>query len=190
MKSDPFPKLGQVVRFRKTLNAETDRGCALMAAAYLDEQLKNLISKRLVSNKKVQEKIFDARGPLGTFSSRIDFAYLLGLIGPRAQRDLHLIRNIRNSFGHTSRPLTFEEPSIANRCKELYYDAFSDLLAPRKKFIRVVLGVLGVIHACEMHSLHIKQAKDAKTAIKESAAFRKLVHVIATTMTKGKEKRS
>lgn len=178
MKSNPFSKLGQVTRFRRTLDAETDRGCALMAGAYLDEQLKKLIAKNLVSNKKVQEKVFDVNGPLGTFSSRIDFAFLLGLIGSRARGDLHLIRRIRNDFGHTSRPMSFQEPSIADRCKELYHDASSSAIPPRKKFIRVVLGVLGVIHGSQMYSLRKKQAKDVKLAIKESPALRKFAKIL------------
>ena len=146
--------------FRETLNAETDRGCALMAGAFLDDQLKAVIGRTLVQNDKVLGKVFEPNGAVGTFSSRIDFAYLLGQIGPKAHRDLHLVRQIRNQFGHTARPLTFEEPSIADRCAELYYDVGAEKLPPRKKFTRVVLGILGVVHAAEARTESRNEADD------------------------------
>jgi len=96
---EQFDKLDQVIRFRLSLEVETDRGCALMAGAYLDSELKKLLKNHLVSNEKIQDELFELSRPLGTFSSRIDPAYLLGLIGPQAHRDLHLIRKIRNDFG-------------------------------------------------------------------------------------------
>ena len=80
---DPLEQFDEVLAFSNTLDPETDRGCALMAAAYLDDQLKILIERTLVQNAKLQEAIFEPNGSLGTFAARIDFAYLLGCIGPR-----------------------------------------------------------------------------------------------------------
>ncbi|BCK33297.1 hypothetical protein VCSRO96_3117 [Vibrio cholerae] len=70
----------KILEFRKTLNSETDRGCALMAAAYIDEKLGELLKAYLVDDPKIIERMFDFNGPFGTFSSRIDSTYSLGLL--------------------------------------------------------------------------------------------------------------
>ncbi len=63
------------------------------------------------------------------------------------RRDLHLIRKIRNDFGHVASPIDFTQPAIASRCNELYYDPYDKDAAPRHKFTRTVMGVLAVLHA-------------------------------------------
>jgi hypothetical protein len=133
-------------QFRELLDGESDRGCGLAAAAYLDSELARLLRGYLVDDKKVLDGLFDASGALSSFSSRIDLAYLLGLIPPIAARDLHLIRKIRNEFAHIPGNLTFEYPSIASRCKELHHDIFKEDLPPRDKFMRVATGVAAFIH--------------------------------------------
>jgi hypothetical protein len=63
-------KLDEVVKFRQSLTSETDRGCALMAAAYLDAELEKLLSKHFVNSDKVKEEIFGHSRPLGSFSEK------------------------------------------------------------------------------------------------------------------------
>lgn len=157
-----FLRMDEVLEFRQSLNAETDRGCALMAAAYLDAELEKLLRKYFVSNDMVQTELLRQSGPLGSFSSRIDLAYLLGLLGAKARRDLHLIRKIRNEFGHVSTPLNFNDAALASRCSALYHDAYENTTSPRRKFIRTALGILGVIHA-NLYSIEsLKEAKDIR----------------------------
>jgi len=69
-----------VAAFRKALTAESDRGCALFAAAYLDASLSDFLYVSLVSNKSIEKDLFEGSAPLATFSSRIMMAYYLGLI--------------------------------------------------------------------------------------------------------------
>src|ERR1044071_2597257 len=128
----------EVFEFRRSLTGETDRGCALMAAAYLDSELEKLLRKYFVNNENVQDEIFGHSRPLGTFSSRIYLAYLVGLIGPKVRRDLHLIRRVRNEFGHVPTPISFDDPALASRCRELYHDTYGKEATPRVKFNRVV----------------------------------------------------
>jgi DNA-binding MltR family transcriptional regulator len=153
-------RLDEVTEFRLSLNPETDRGCALMAAAYLDSELEQLIRKYLVDNETVKSELFAHSGPLGSFSSRIDMAYLLGLIGPKGRRDLHLIRKVRNEFGHVARPISFDEPALASRCRELYYDGIGADVSPRVKFNRVVMGVLAVVHGTTHRTKPLQEARD------------------------------
>jgi DNA-binding MltR family transcriptional regulator len=149
-----------VTEFRQSLDPETDRGCALMAAAYLDSELEKLLRKYLVNNDAVQSQLFEHSGPLGSFSSRIDLAYLLGLIGRNAHRDLHLIRRIRNEFGHVPRPISFDDPQLASRCRELYHDTIGKAVRPRTKFNRVVMGVLAILHGNFHRITPLEEARD------------------------------
>lgn len=56
---------------------------------------------------------------MGSFSSRIDMAYLLGALTDNEYHDLHLIRRIRNKFGHVATQLSFDTQSIRSQCSEL-----------------------------------------------------------------------
>ena len=132
--------------FRMMLISESDRGCALMAAAFLDDQLSLLIKEFLVQDQKVVSPLFESNGPIATFSSRISLSYALGLIPYNAYRELNLLRKIRNEFAHISQKLSFESPAIAARCRELSFDGFSIKVAPRKKFVRSMLGILVFVH--------------------------------------------
>jgi hypothetical protein len=163
-----LPRFDDVLAFRDTLDPETDRGCALMAAAYLDSQLEELIRASIVDDADVADELLSQSKPLATFSSRIDLAYLLGHIGKMVRRDLHLIRKIRNDFGHTSTPLDFTHPPIAARCREMYHCFRQGGDPPRKRFTNTVLGVLACIHA----PLHCCKRPTVKPDLPITAEYR------------------
>ncbi len=121
-----------------------------MAAAYLSDQLERLLRRTFVDDKPAIDELFRHLGPLGSFSGRIEMCYALGLLPAEARRDLHLIRRIRNDFGHVARALTFDEPGIAGRCRELYHSARDADAPARAKFTNAVMGVCAVIH----YSIH------------------------------------
>jgi hypothetical protein len=139
----------EVLAFKETLKSESDRGCALMAGAFLDDQLKALLEKNLVQDTKLLKDVFRPGGLLGTNFARINFAYLLGRYGAKVRCDLHLIREIRNDFGHTASPLSFETPAIKQRCRSLYHIVHEEPVSARVKFIRSVYCLLGIIHGAE-----------------------------------------
>ena len=104
------------------LKNEGDRALAILAAAYLDYLLVDLIvSAMSVKTEEVNELLFEGgNAPLGTFSSRINMAYCLGLLNEDQKHDLHFIRHIRNDFAHKFIEISsFETSSIADRCKLL-----------------------------------------------------------------------
>jgi DNA-binding MltR family transcriptional regulator len=105
--------------FRYSLEKESDRGCALMVSSFLDEALRDLLEQCLRGDGKLADNLFDGNGPLTTFSARINLAFGLGLISRNSTRDLHLLRAIRNEFGHVYEPINFETPSIGSRIREL-----------------------------------------------------------------------
>lgn len=141
----------RIIRFAETLQAESDRGCALVSAAYLDESLKQLLLKSFVEDK-LSEKILEHE--LQPFSLRIDIAFLLGALNKIAHRDLHLIRKIRNEFGHNADPITFEHPQIKDRCLELKYSRDNADQTPRLRFISATCTLLGSIDAIAIQKKH------------------------------------
>jgi DNA-binding MltR family transcriptional regulator len=148
-------QLREVMDFRISLTSETDRGCALMAAAFLDDRMKSMLAARLVDDQKVAQRVFEFNGPLGNFSSRIDFAYLLGVLPNNARRDLHLVRAIRNKFAHTASAIEFDHPSVKPLCDSLVFHGVRKETEPAAKFRRSVMGLLTLVLQATLQSEHI-----------------------------------
>ena len=139
-------RLRDLELFIDSLAAETDRGCALLAVALLDEELRSLIAQAFVGGEKLAKSLLSAEGPVGTFAARIDLARAIGLISAPIHRDLHLLRRIRNEFGHSYNVITFDQQTIAARCRELHHVQESVPSLPRDRFVNCFVGTLGYIH--------------------------------------------
>ena len=98
---------------------ESDRATVILAAAKIDAQLYILLSKVLKPSNSNQDELLDGDNPLGTFSSRINIAFRLGLIDAQFAKALHLIRKIRNSFAHEIKGNSLVSGGHADRVKEL-----------------------------------------------------------------------
>ena len=153
-------RMKDVLSFRKSITSESDRGAVLMSAAYLDDQLKELLAKRLVQDKKISRRAFDFNGPLGTFSSRIDFAYLLGILPKNARLDLHIIRAIRNQFAHYAAPLSYEDEKVKPLCNRLVFHGSKIEVSGGAKFRRSVMGLLSHINLAFEKTSHIEVAAE------------------------------
>ena len=135
------------------LQAESDRGAALMGAAYLDTALKSLLEASLAGGSIVADKLLNDQpnAPLGTFSSRIAMAYGLGHIGPNYYRALESIREIRNAFAHFRRSLTFEDPQIRAWIESTFVIPYvlpvpsPDLSLMRNRYIYTTAMILGFL---------------------------------------------
>src|SRR5215510_9077223 len=101
--------------FLQEFQQETDRAAAVLAVAYLDSKLEELLRSKFVSKHKIVNDLFDGQGGLSSFSAKVSISYAVGLISLLAAQDLHLIRQIRNDFAHKSHGLSFQTASIANR---------------------------------------------------------------------------
>jgi len=129
------------------LRKETERGCVLVGAAFLDEKLKELINKVATGSNKAKKELFDAMGPLGSLSAKINLAYCFGLISQEARHDLHTIREIRNKFAHLSVSMSLRDEQFANKLKNLKLPAFINLgVMPRLAFTTCVGAIAGEIN--------------------------------------------
>lgn len=147
------------IEFRTTLSNESDRGAALMSAAFLDEKLKRVLLATFVDDGRSARSALEFNGPLGTFSSRIELAYLVGLVPANVRADLHLIRKIRNEFAHIAGPLDFNAEKIAPRCNQLRLHD-SEGAPNASKFRRTVMRLLSVIDVLIVRAIHAPMPAD------------------------------
>jgi DNA-binding MltR family transcriptional regulator len=110
--------LEQLAADRQTfLNNESDLGCVVIGAAFVDDLLVSLLKTKFIPNSDVVNKVLD--GSLGNFSARADIAYCLGLIPKHEYQDIILIGEIRNLFAHSRLELNFNDKEIQEKCQRL-----------------------------------------------------------------------
>jgi hypothetical protein len=78
---------------------ESDRGCALVAGALLDERLAALLMA-VFREPATASTLLEINGPLGSFATRTKLAHCLGLVSPDEFHDLGLVCKIRNEAAH------------------------------------------------------------------------------------------
>ena len=67
---------------------ESERAAVVLGVARIDSELEKLIKAVLRRNSKDPDTLFDADGPLSTFSAKIRLAYRLNLIDADFERSL------------------------------------------------------------------------------------------------------
>lgn len=168
----------KVVQFRQALTPESDRGCALFAAAHLDVRLSDLLYVSLVENKDIDKDLFEGTAPLSNFSSRIKLAYYLGLISRNCRRDLDIVRGIRNDFAHKPEIISFETQSIRDRCKNLSFSYQEKDADPRSHFTAAVMRVLSHIHMATLTTTPHTEKPDDTPSEEDKKGHRELIEKI------------
>jgi DNA-binding MltR family transcriptional regulator len=163
----------EFLAFRKALTLETDRGCALFAAAYLDKALSDLLYVSLVEHKKLEEDLFEGTAPLSSFSARIKFAFYLGKISAVCRADLDTIRKIRNDFAHNATLISFDTQSIADHCRNLAFSYHQKAGQPRGHFTAAASGILAKLHILTLKSVAPAEVPDDRPSEAEKEKGRK-----------------
>lgn len=128
--------------FNDEFQKESERAKVILSAAMLDEALEALLRAFLVPSADSNDQVFDGpNAALGTFSSRVDFCYRLGLISKKLTRDLHLIRKIRNEFAHNVTGCSFAVSAVSNRVT-LLRQSFTELLSQEENRQKKVLSTI------------------------------------------------
>jgi mannitol operon repressor len=134
--------LAEANAWAKELFNESDRGAVLIGCAYLERLVEDLLSARMIAGDSVR-RLLKNPGPLSTFSSQTDLAYVLGWIGPQMFADLSAIRVMRNDFAHGLRQgkkkqtvliVSFKSPSIRDRCNNLRARKFFNTPGSKAQF--------------------------------------------------------
>ena len=84
--------------FFQEIGAESDRGLALIASAFIDEIFKDTLQAFFCF--PAPHLLVGKHAPLGTFSAQIEMCHALGLIDDVERNDCDYIRRIRNEFAH------------------------------------------------------------------------------------------
>jgi mannitol operon repressor len=105
------------------LIGESDRSVVLLMTSLLDNALTVIIAKSLCFSPDENEidAIFRFEGPLGSFSHKIEIAFLFGLIEDSTYQQLNIVREMRNACAHSNHPLTFSEEALVNVAKRLFH---------------------------------------------------------------------
>jgi len=138
------PEYGNFEAMLAETRKESDRACALILAANLDNRLRTFLCAFFVKiTPSYKNQLFEGNGCLASFSSRIQFSYVLGLIAENEHHDLNIIRRIRNYFAHKEHGWSFHTQEIRDRCSSLQMIARTkedypllkvDLTNPRTEF--------------------------------------------------------
>jgi len=107
--------------FRKEINGESDRAVVILVATMIDDWLAHAINERAVikANPDEMEYMFRFEGPMGSFSARIEIAYIFGVIDERTMNQVDVIREMRNACAHSKRGITFAMPVLSNVLKRI-----------------------------------------------------------------------
>jgi DNA-binding MltR family transcriptional regulator len=83
------------------IDKESDRSVVLVSASFLDDLLKSRLALVFSKgNKAARDALFDFNGPFGSFSTRIETLFCLGLLDKVSRDDLHVVRKLRNYCAH------------------------------------------------------------------------------------------
>lgn len=125
----------------KEIESQTDRGAAIVGAAWVEEELGAAIQSFLHHDTKASPRLFGRAGAISTFSAKIDLARVLGMCTAAIAADLHIIREVRNEFAHSvlskdNDALSFSTQNLGDKCLALRCVAHERLTVPRHAFIR------------------------------------------------------
>ena len=155
--SKSLPSLSQdTERLVADMEGESDRGAALLAAAFLDDVLDLMLRSAFVDDADTSDKLLGPGRALESFGSRAHLAYLLGLLGPDIYADINLIREIRNEFAHR-KPMDFDAPEISGKCGLLR--CVSSIIGhepctSRERFIATVVMLCNHLMVCSSRLQH------------------------------------
>ena len=133
-------------QFYESLNFESDRGAAILAAEYFNGRLRKAIETKFASLDeelwKSHNTDFKNRFCGLTFGTRINIAYALGIYNLETKKRLHEVRWIRNKFAHPSahngflQLIDFNTQCVAAKCVKFPLKDPSEQQNSRERYIR------------------------------------------------------
>ena len=171
-------KMEEFLAFRRALTDESDRGCALFAGSYLEQEIKALLKAHLASSDEenwdaaLERELFK-NGPLSSLAACTSLAFYSGYISVDLRQELNQIRKIRNKFAHSSAPVAFDSPDVADWCRELKFSYWKRDDRPRGHFTAAAAGVLRQLHLLEVTAVPA-QRRDSRAPTEEEKGTQRL----------------
>ncbi|UCI32524.1 hypothetical protein [Mesorhizobium sp. B4-1-4] len=111
--SGKIPSPSEIEEIMNELHKFPDIAVSITGAAILDAALEQLIISKLKSKgSTLLDQLFQNRGPLSDFGSKIVICHAFGLITSPMAEELQAIKAIRNTFAHAKVLLTFDNEII------------------------------------------------------------------------------
>jgi hypothetical protein len=115
-----LPTRPEIKKIMDGLVEQDDLHVAITAVSIIEAHLEKLIVSRLHSNdKNFLSRLFENRGPLSDFNSKILIGQAFGLITPPLGDELHMMRTVRNTFAHAKMPLSFDMQPVESAVRSL-----------------------------------------------------------------------
>jgi hypothetical protein len=132
------------------LSGESERACAIVGIAYIDDLLGQVLEHYLLENKGAYKDLLNPENinaPLSSFGARISAAYGMGLISKSDLDALRKLKKVRNRFAHNIN-LSFNDNEVEQLCirvkdllKGLHYTSESP--SPREIFQSAIANYSG-----------------------------------------------
>lgn len=113
------PYVDELNSLLESLHEHDDRSLVLTLAAFAEDTLEFLLLDYLREPKQAKKLVNGFNAPLGTFSARIQAAFVLGLIRNDHHRALEVLRKVRNEFAHNWSGVSLDREDIAVLIKQL-----------------------------------------------------------------------
>lgn len=118
--SSEMPEPEAVRHLLLYLHHQEDRAAAIIGASLVESVLQERLIKSFANGAEGLERgLFEDRGPLSDFNSKILVAQAFAVISDDMAADMQRIRRIRNCFAHARVAVTFDEPLISKEVSEL-----------------------------------------------------------------------
>jgi DNA-binding MltR family transcriptional regulator len=113
--------LSDIDSYYASLTRESDRACAILARALMEEGLRKLFVASFTQDAPLSE-ILEGQGPLSTLSARLKVASALGWLPEDLARDINTVRDIGNAFAHgLDHEMSFNDPPIGDRVYAIHH---------------------------------------------------------------------
>ena len=149
MNDEPFKSddhdtaFGGINLLNAQLRSLDERGLILSLAAFAEDSLGTLLTAFMLPTEATKQLIEGFNAPLGTLSARSRAAYALGLVTRDQFEDLERLRKIRNAFSHSWKPISLNDPGIADHVRAINYSNVDDTFpATAIEKVRVALSFL------------------------------------------------
>lgn len=122
--SEKYERMAETMwKVAAELRKESERGCVVLAFAWMDDQLATNLRKYLLPSVQQSEKADELLGvgrPIGDAATKIDLCLRLGILQPNTHKSLHMFRRLRNDFAHLASNISFQDQSIHDRVVAIF----------------------------------------------------------------------
>lgn len=107
-------RIDEWAEFLAALKDQSDLGQVLITATFIEDQLLRILQCFMVEGRVIKDMVSGPSAIMGTFSSKTQLAYALGLIDEKEYKTINAVRKIRNEFAHNI-TTDFEDPKIRGK---------------------------------------------------------------------------